>query len=187
MVLVRPPRFRVQGSLNLTAHPQPCLEQDRREREWRMHIQGFPDLMVSDNYTSVHILLARTIAPCTPRNIYLLLFLKIILMCSYKAQSSQCRGFSRGVAASSVERRLLPWSTGSGGADFRSCSSRLWSTDSVVAAPWLSCPIACGILLGQGSNPSLPHWQADSLLLSHREALSVTCLCFFIFPNLKKN
>ena len=106
MVLVKPPRFRVRGSLNLTAHPQPRLEQDRREREWRTHIQGFPDLMVSDNYTSVHILLARTIAPCTPRNIPLLLFFKIVLICSSKVQASQCGGFSCGAVASPVEHRL---------------------------------------------------------------------------------
>ena len=62
--------------------------------------------MVSDNYTSVHILLARTIAPCTPRNIPLLLFFKIVLICSSKVQASQCGGFSCGAVASPVEHRL---------------------------------------------------------------------------------
>ena len=32
----------------------------------------------------------------------------------------------------------------------------------------LSCSKACGILLDQGSNSFLPHWQADSLPLSHQ-------------------
>ena len=32
----------------------------------------------------------------------------------------------------------------------------------------LSCPKACGILLDQGSNSFLLHWQVDSLPLSHQ-------------------
>ena len=32
----------------------------------------------------------------------------------------------------------------------------------------LSCSVACGILPDQGLNPCLPHWQADSLPLSHQ-------------------
>ena len=43
----------------------------------------------------------------------------------------------------------------------------LWSTGSVVAAHGLSCPMACRIFLGQGSNPCLPHCQADSLTLHY--------------------
>ena len=31
----------------------------------------------------------------------------------------------------------------------------------------LGCSVVCGIFLDQGSNPSLLHWQADSLPLSH--------------------
>ena len=33
--------------------------------------------------------------------------------------------------------------------------------------PGLSCSEACGILLDQGSNGCLPHWQADFLPLNH--------------------
>ena len=33
----------------------------------------------------------------------------------------------------------------------------------------LSCSMACGIFLDQGSNPCLLHWQADSLPLSQGE------------------
>ena len=36
------------------------------------------------------------------------------------------------------------------------------STGSVVVAHGPSCSAACGILLGQGSNPCPLHWQADS-------------------------
>ena len=40
-----------------------------------------------------------------------------------------------------------------------------WTLDvwaSVVVAPELSCPVACGIFLDQGSNPCPLHWQEDS-------------------------
>ena len=39
---------------------------------------------------------------------------------------------------------------------------------STVAALRLSCSLACGIFLDQGSNPCVLHWQADSLPLSHQ-------------------
>ena len=45
---------------------------------------------------------------------------------------------------------------------------RLWSTGSVAVALRLSGSAVCGIFPGQGSNPGLLHWQADSLPLSHR-------------------
>ena len=40
-----------------------------------------------------------------------------------------------------------------------------------VVAHRLSCFAACGILLDQGSNLCLLHWQADSLPLSHQGSL----------------
>ena len=40
--------------------------------------------------------------------------------------------------------------------------------NSVVMAPGLSSSAACGIFPGQGSDPSPPHWQADSYPLGHR-------------------
>ena len=46
--------------------------------------------------------------------------------------------------------------------------SRPQSTDLVVVVQGLSCSAACGILLDQGSNPCLLHWQVDSLPLSHQ-------------------
>ena len=49
----------------------------------------------------------------------------------------------------------------------------LWGTWALlVAAPWLqgtsSAVVAHRIFPGQGSNPRLLHWQADSLPLSHQ-------------------
>ena len=38
----------------------------------------------------------------------------------------------------------------------------LQSAGSVVAAHGLSCSVACGIFLDQGSNPRPLHWKADS-------------------------
>ena len=42
-----------------------------------------------------------------------------------------------------------------------------WLWSSMVVWLGLSCSGACGIVLNQGSNPCLLHWQADSLPLSH--------------------
>ena len=39
---------------------------------------------------------------------------------------------------------------------------KLYSTDSVVVAHGLSCSTACGIVLDQGWNLCLLHWQAGS-------------------------
>ena len=45
----------------------------------------------------------------------------------------------------------------------------LESTGLVTVAHGLSCSAVCGIFLDQGLNPSLLHWQVDSLPLSHQE------------------
>ena len=45
---------------------------------------------------------------------------------------------------------------------------RLQSTGSAVVAHGLNCCTACGVLLVQGPNLCLLHWQADSLPLSHQ-------------------
>ena len=44
----------------------------------------------------------------------------------------------------------------------------LWIAGSVVVAHGLSCSLAYGIFLDQGSNPCLLHWQEDSLPLSYQ-------------------
>ena len=43
---------------------------------------------------------------------------------------------------------------------------------SVVVALRLSCSVACGILLDQGSNPWFLHWQVDSYPLHHQGSLT---------------
>ena len=53
-----------------------------------------------------------------------------------------------------------------------SCGSGLQSTGSTVMAHRLSCSLACGIFLDQGSNLCLLHWQAHSLPLSHQGSTS---------------
>ena len=45
---------------------------------------------------------------------------------------------------------------------------RLWMAGSIVVAHGLSCPLAYGIFLDQGSNPCRLHWQEDSLPLSYQ-------------------
>ena len=53
---------------------------------------------------------------------------------------------------------------------------------SVVVALRLRWSAACGIFSDQGSNPCLLHWQAYSLLLSHRES---PVPCVFIHSSLQ--
>ena len=53
----------------------------------------------------------------------------------------------------------------------------LYSTDSVVVAPGLSCSEACGIFPDQGWNPCLLQWEVDSLPLSHQWSLTACSSC----------
>ena len=70
--------------------------------------------------------------------------------------ASRCTGFSCGAWVLGCE--------GVGGSlQLPGCS-----TGSVVVAHRLSCSAACGVLLDQGLNLYLLHWQADSLPLSHQ-------------------
>ena len=54
-----------------------------------------------------------------------------------------------------------------GRAGFRSCSSRLQSTGSVVVVHRLSCSAPCGIFPDQGWSSCLLRWQEDASPLSH--------------------
>ena len=45
----------------------------------------------------------------------------------------------------------------------------------------VSCSMACGIFLDQGSNPCLLHWQTNSLPLSHQETPEITFLYNFAY------
>ena len=47
---------------------------------------------------------------------------------------------------------------------------------SVVVAHGLSCSVACGIFLDQGSNPCPPHWQVGSYPLCHQGSANVLFL-----------
>ena len=58
---------------------------------------------------------------------------------------------------------LFLWSMGSRRSGSVVAVPGLQITGSVVVAHGLSCPEACGISLDQGLNPSLLHWQEDSL------------------------
>ena len=52
--------------------------------------------------------------------------------------------------------------------EFCSCGSRSLEPKLNSCGRGLSCSMACGLFLDQGSNWSLLDWQADSLLLSHQ-------------------
>ena len=65
---------------------------------------------------------------------------------------------------------------------FGSCGSRALEHRSMVVTHRLSCSVACGIFLNQGSNPYLLHWQADSLPLSHQGSP----LCAFLIKHSHK-
>ena len=64
------------------------------------------------------------------------------------------------------EHRHLP--TGLGCMGFSNFAPGLESLCSVVGAHGVSCSVACGIFLDQGSNTCLLNWQVDSLPLSHQ-------------------
>ena len=52
---------------------------------------------------------------------------------------------------------------------------RFQSTGSIIVAHGFGCPAVCGNYW-QGSNPHLPHWQADSLPLSYEGSTSLLSL-----------
>ena len=54
---------------------------------------------------------------------------------------------------------------------------RLQNAGSAAMVPWPSFSNACGILLDQGSNLCLLHWQADSYPLYH-QGIVASVLCF---------
>ena len=72
------------------------------------------------------------------------------------------------IAVSSLVERSL-WSTGSRCTGASAVAAPgLQSTGSGVVSHELSCFEICGIILDQGSNPYLLHWQVDSLPLNHQ-------------------
>ena len=76
----------------------------------------------------------------------------------------QCMGFS-------LQWLLLLWSTGSRACELSSCGIQALEHRLSTAQPvkhGLSCSEARGIVLDQGLNLGLLHWQMDSLPLSHQ-------------------
>ena len=71
-----------------------------------------------------------------------------------------CRLFSS-CSEPGLLSRCRPWASLCG--RFSHCRAQaLGAQASVVVALELSCPIACGIFLNQGSNQCSLHWQANS-------------------------
>ena len=88
------------------------------------------------------------------------------------AQASHCGGFS------CCRAQAL------GHMGFSSCS--VWAQQLRFLGPGaqahrVSCSMACGIFLDQGSNPCILHWQVDSLPLSHQGSP----ITIFLFQDLK--
>ena len=79
-------------------------------------------------------------------------------------------------AGFSLEWLLLLWSTGSRTGRLQQLrhmgpevvARGLENTGSIVVAHRLSCSVAFGVFLDQGSNLYLLHWQVDSLPCSHQ-------------------
>ena len=90
-----------------------------------------------------------------------------VLLFSCSVKSSQCGGFSRcgawAVGRVCFQRLQL--------ADSVVATLRLQGTGSIVVARGLSCSVAGGIFLDQGSNLCLLHWQADLHPWATSEAL----------------
>ena len=94
-------------------------------------------------------------------------------------------GLLAAAASLIVEHRL--WSTRASAVvacGLRSCSSLAPEHRLVVAAPGLSCSVACGTFLDQGLNLCLLHWQPDSLPLSHQGSPPYHLFLFYGFINL---
>ena len=79
------------------------------------------------------------------------------LLSSWGAQTSHCGGFCCGPA----------WAQGHSG--FSSCGLKVLE-HRLNSSAYLAA--ASGIFLNQGLNPSLSHWQVDSLSLSHQGSLN---------------
>ena len=104
---------------------------------------------------------------------FIYLFLAVLSLCCYVDFSLVV--VTGGYSLVAGLRFLIAWFLLLG---FNSCSSRLWSTGSMVMVQGLSCFMPCGIYLDQRANlnPCLLHWQADSLLLRHQGSPSPTFL-----------
>ena len=105
--------------------------------------------------------------------LFIYLFLVVLRLCCCKRAFSSCSeqgllfaevcGLLIAMASLVVEHglqvRRLQWLWHAGSVV---AAHGLQSTGSVVVVHGLSCSVACGIFLDQGSNPCPLHWQADS-------------------------
>ena len=87
-----------------------------------------------------------------------------------------CEGFSlaaasRGYSLVEVCGLLIVGAQVLGRMGFSSFGSQALDTGPIVVVQRLSCSVAGGIFLDQGSNPTLLHWQNDSSCWATREAL----------------
>ena len=87
------------------------------------------------------------------------------LLSSCGVWSSRCGGFSCCVAQT---LQCTGFSSFCMWAHSVVSAPRLQSTGSIVVVHGFSCSMAYGIFLDQGSNMYFPHWQTDSLALSHQ-------------------
>ena len=87
---------------------------------------------------------------------FLRLWQRGLVSCGVRWGASRCGGFSCcGAQAPACSGSVV-------------AAPRLYSTRSAVVVHGFSCSVACGIFPDQGWNPSLLHWQTDSLPLSHQ-------------------
>ena len=97
--------------------------------------------------------------------IYLYKFILLFIF-GFIGSSLLCVAFSscgeQGLLFVAVHGLLLLRRTGSRHAGFSSCGSQALERRLGSVAHGLSCSVACGIFLDQGSNPCPLHWQVDS-------------------------
>ena len=104
--------------------------------------------------------------------IFVYLFLAVLDLCCCTWAFSSCRELGLTLQSGSWAACCggfsccEAWALGHAG--FRSCSPLAPKHRLLVVAHRLHCPVAHGVFPGQGSNPRLLHWQADSLPLSHQ-------------------
>ena len=102
-----------------------------------------------------------------------------------------CRVFFAMHRLSLVAANGLLSTCGTGASRGRVADHELWGTRaSVVGAHWLSCSMACGIFLDQGSSPCPLDWQVDSQPLDHQGILRTflfnnTCYNYILLQSIK--
>ena len=159
---------------------EPCDSNVKILLRWFWHVAKWRFSGLLTNLPGVTDELQTTSNPSKPfkalHKVYYYFFNCTILFIFDGAGSSLLRGFSLVVVCVFLTVvLLLLWSTGLWASVMAAGGSipgapRLWSSGSIVVVHGLSCSMACGIFLDQGSNPCLLHWQVDSVPLSHQRS-----------------